>query len=132
MRELLVARVQRAIDAGILVGDPIDLAHVLLALTQGLAAQETAGWLGTSAASVDRRWALAVTAVLDGHLAGARSAVAEDGAVAAVDHDGLAEGHQVAAVLAVRLLDRLAGLGPGVGRARGAAARSRPPARAPA
>ena len=66
VRELLVARVQRAIDAGILVGDPIDMAHVLLALTQGLAAQETAGWLGTSAASVDRRWALALTAVLDG------------------------------------------------------------------
>jgi AcrR family transcriptional regulator len=66
VRELLVARVQRAIDAGILFGDPTDLAHVLLALTQGLAAQETAGWLGTSPASVDRRWALALTAVLDG------------------------------------------------------------------
>jgi len=72
VRELLVARVQRAVDAGVLVGDPTDLAHVLLALTQGLAAQETAGWLGTSAASVERRWTLAVTALLDG-TAGPRS-----------------------------------------------------------
>ena len=31
-----------------------------------IAAQETAGWLGTSKASVDRRWALGIGAVLDG------------------------------------------------------------------
>ena len=49
-----------------LAGDATDIAHVLLALAQGLAAQEVAGWLGTSRASVDRRWALAVDAVLDG------------------------------------------------------------------
>jgi hypothetical protein len=47
-------------------GDPTDIAHVLLAAAQGLAAQETAGWLGTSKASVDRRWALGIRAVLDG------------------------------------------------------------------
>jgi AcrR family transcriptional regulator len=66
VRELIVARVRRTIDAGILRGDPTDVAHVLVALAQGLAAQEAAGWLGTSKASIDRRWALAVDAVLDG------------------------------------------------------------------
>lgn len=66
VRELVVARVRDCIDAGVLDGDPTDVAHVLLALVQGLAAQETAGWLGTSAASRDRRWTLAVRALLSG------------------------------------------------------------------
>ena len=65
-RELIVARVRRCIDAGILHGNETDIAHVLVALAQGLAAQEAAGWLGTSRASVDRRWSLAVDALLDG------------------------------------------------------------------
>ena len=43
-----------------------DIAHVLLALALGLAAQETAGWLGSSRASRDRRWALAIKAALAG------------------------------------------------------------------
>jgi AcrR family transcriptional regulator len=66
VRELLVARVRACVDAGVVAGDPTDVAHALLALAQGLAAQETAGWLGTSAASRDRRWALAVRALLSG------------------------------------------------------------------
>jgi AcrR family transcriptional regulator len=66
VRKLVVARVQRAIDAGLVTGDATDVAHVLLALAQGLAAQETAGWLGTSKASVDRRWTLAFDAALAG------------------------------------------------------------------
>jgi AcrR family transcriptional regulator len=66
VREFIVARVRRCIDAGIIGGQETDIAHVLVALAQGLAAQETAGWLGTSMASVDRRWELAVGAVLDG------------------------------------------------------------------
>jgi AcrR family transcriptional regulator len=66
VRELIVARVRRCVEAGIVEGDPTDVAHVLLALAQGLAAQETAGWLGTSVASRDRRWALAVRALLTG------------------------------------------------------------------
>ncbi len=65
-RELVVARVRRAVDAGALAGDPVDIAHVLVALAQGLAAQEAARWLGRSKASADRRWALGVDAVLDG------------------------------------------------------------------
>jgi AcrR family transcriptional regulator len=66
VRELIVARVQRCVDAGILAGQPTDVAHVSLAVVQGLALQETAGWLGTSQASMDRRWNLAVNGVLDG------------------------------------------------------------------
>jgi AcrR family transcriptional regulator len=66
VRKFIVGHVRRCIDAGLLVGDETDIAHVLVALAQGLAAQETAGWLGTSKASVDRRWALAFRAALDG------------------------------------------------------------------
>ncbi len=66
VRELVVGRVRRAVDAGVLTGDATDIAHVLVALAQGLAAQEAAGWLGTSVASIERRWALAVDAVLTG------------------------------------------------------------------
>jgi hypothetical protein len=50
----------------LIAGDATDVSHVLLALCQGLAAQEAGGWLGTSAASADRRWELAVEAVLTG------------------------------------------------------------------
>jgi AcrR family transcriptional regulator len=66
VREFIVGRVRRGVDAGVLMGDATDIAHVLVALAQGLAMQETAGWLGTSKASVDRRWALAFRAALDG------------------------------------------------------------------
>jgi AcrR family transcriptional regulator len=66
VRELIVSAVRRCIAAGALAGDPTDIAHVLLALAQGLARQETAGWLGRSPQSMDRRWELAVTAVLNG------------------------------------------------------------------
>lgn len=76
VRRFFVARVRRAIDAGLLAGNEIDIAHVLLALVQGLAAQEAAGWLGTSRASINRRWALARNATLDGLRPGAASATA--------------------------------------------------------
>ncbi len=66
VREFIVASVSRCTDAGILQGNETDIAHVLLALAQGLAAQETAGWLGTSRASMDRRWKLAITGMLNG------------------------------------------------------------------
>jgi len=65
-REFVVRRVRRGIEAGLIRGDETDIAHILLALAQGLAAQESAGWLGTSQASRDRRWALAVRTALDG------------------------------------------------------------------
>jgi AcrR family transcriptional regulator len=66
VREFIVARVRRCVEAGLLSGDATDIAHVLVALVQGLAAQERAGWLGTSQASVERRWDLAVDGMLGG------------------------------------------------------------------
>jgi AcrR family transcriptional regulator len=66
VREFIVGRIRRCVDAGALAGDPTDIAHALVALAQGLASQERAGWLGSTAASVNRRWELAVTALLGG------------------------------------------------------------------
>ena len=65
-RHFVVGRVRRCTDSGVLVGEETDIAHALLALAQGLAAQENAGWLGSSKASVDRRWSLAFRALLAG------------------------------------------------------------------
>ena len=73
VREFIVARVRRCTDARVIAGDPADIAHVLLAVAQGLILQETAGWLGTSTASMDRRWDLATAALANG-LSSARSA----------------------------------------------------------
>jgi AcrR family transcriptional regulator len=66
VRELVVGRVRRCIEAGVIAGDETDIAHVLLALALGLAAQEAAGWLGSSKASRDHRWALGIQATLAG------------------------------------------------------------------
>ena len=66
MREIFVGRIKRCIDAGLLTGDPLDIAHVLLALAQGLAVQEGGRWLGKSKASVNRRWEVGVTGILQG------------------------------------------------------------------
>jgi len=66
VRELVVARVRAAVDAGRISGDPTDVSHVVLGLAQGLATQEAAGWLGSTKVSRDRRWALAVDALLTG------------------------------------------------------------------
>jgi AcrR family transcriptional regulator len=74
VRRLIVASVRRCIDARLLVGDETDIAHVLVALTQGMASAENARRLGRSRASIDRRWELAVQALLDG--LGARGAAA--------------------------------------------------------
>jgi AcrR family transcriptional regulator len=66
VREFVVGRVERCVAAGEISGDATDIAHVLLALVEGLASQENAGWLGSSGVSVERRWTLAFTALLDG------------------------------------------------------------------
>jgi AcrR family transcriptional regulator len=66
VRIFIVERVRRCIEAGTLSGDETDIAHALVALTQGLAAAENANRLGTTRASIDRRWTLAVGALLDG------------------------------------------------------------------
>ena len=66
VREFIIDRVRRCVDARIIAGDPTDIAHVLIGLALGLAAQETAGWLGASQASVDRRWYLGTEVLLHG------------------------------------------------------------------
>jgi AcrR family transcriptional regulator len=66
VRVLIVEHVRRCIDAGVLHGDETDVAHVVVALTQGLAAAEIARRLGGSRESVDRRWELGIDALLDG------------------------------------------------------------------
>jgi AcrR family transcriptional regulator len=66
VREIFVGRIKRCTDAGRLTGDPVDIAHVLLALAQGLAVQEGGRWLGKSKASVNRRWDVGVAGVLRG------------------------------------------------------------------
>ena len=66
VREAFTGRIQRCVDAGVLAGDVADIAHVLLALAQGLAVQELGRWLGPSAPSVEQRWQLGVRSVLAG------------------------------------------------------------------
>ena len=66
VRELITGRIKRCIDAGLIVGSPTDIGHVLLALVQGLAVQEAGGGLGHSAASVNRRWEIGVKTLLRG------------------------------------------------------------------
>jgi hypothetical protein len=66
VRTFIVDRVARCIDDGRLRGEATDVAHVIVALVQGLAAAEKARRLGTTKESVDRRFDLAVDAVLTG------------------------------------------------------------------
>src|ERR1700736_2084150 len=58
-RRAIVDRVHRCVAPGRLEGNATDIAHAFLGLAQGLAQQETAGWLGASVASTTRRWELA-------------------------------------------------------------------------
>ncbi len=66
VRTLIVGRVQRCADAGALAGDTTDIAHALVALIQGLGQAEISRRLGTTRESVDRRWELAIDAMLAG------------------------------------------------------------------
>jgi AcrR family transcriptional regulator len=66
VRTFIVTHVRRCIDAGLLAGDETDIAHALVSMTQGLAATEMAGWLGSTKASVERRWEVAIRALLAG------------------------------------------------------------------
>jgi AcrR family transcriptional regulator len=69
VRTFILTRVRRCIEAGVIDGDDVDIAQVLVALVQGLAAAESSQRLGSTPASVDRRWALAVDALLAGFAA---------------------------------------------------------------
>ena len=66
VRVLIVARVRRCIDAGRLRGDETDVAHVFVAMIQGMGFAEAAGRLGTSTESVERRWRLAIGTLFNG------------------------------------------------------------------
>ena len=66
IHDAIIERIARCIAAGVLEGDATDIAHALMALSQGLAAAENAGRLGSSKASADRRWRLAIEALLQG------------------------------------------------------------------
>lgn len=66
VRTFIVERVRRCIEVGLMHGDESDIALVLIAFTEGLAAAESSDRLGASRASVDRRWRVAVNAMLDG------------------------------------------------------------------
>lgn len=66
VREVFIGRIKRCVDEGLIAGDPTDIAHVLLALVQGLAVQEGGRWLGNSEPSVKRRWSLGVKTLLRG------------------------------------------------------------------
>jgi AcrR family transcriptional regulator len=66
VRELILRRVRRCIEQGILRGEETDIAHVLMSLTQGLAMAENSSRLGSTPESIDRRFKLALDAVLSG------------------------------------------------------------------
>lgn len=66
VRKIFDHHVQVALDAGLLAGDPTDIAHLFFALVEGLAAAESAQRLGTSKRSVDRRWRLGLDALIKG------------------------------------------------------------------
>jgi AcrR family transcriptional regulator len=66
VRLVIVGRVRRCIEAERLRGDETDVAHVLVALLQGMAFAEAAGRLGTSTESIERRWRLAIGTILNG------------------------------------------------------------------
>ncbi|MDT0274431.1 TetR/AcrR family transcriptional regulator [Blastococcus goldschmidtiae] len=66
VRELIVGHVRRCVHAGLLEGDETDLAHVVVALVQGMSVAENARRLGRSPASVERRWQLGLDALLRG------------------------------------------------------------------
>jgi len=66
VRDFIVRHVGRCTEAGLLHGDEQDIAHVLVALIQGLAVAENARRLGSTRLSIERRWSLGLTAVLDG------------------------------------------------------------------
>lgn len=68
VREEFSGRIGRCVDAELLAGDPTDIAHVLLALMQGLAVQEGGRWLGDSPQAVNRRWTLGVQTLLRGFM----------------------------------------------------------------
>jgi AcrR family transcriptional regulator len=63
---IFVHHARLAVDAGLLAGNPTDIAHLFFAFTEGLAAAESAHRLGGSKRSADRRWRLGLKALIQG------------------------------------------------------------------
>jgi AcrR family transcriptional regulator len=66
VRKIFVERVQAAVDAGLIVGNPTDIALVFFAMLDGLTAAQNAQRLGSSRRSVNRRWDLGIKALIAG------------------------------------------------------------------
>jgi len=66
VRKIFTRHVRDAVDAGLLAGDPIDIALVLFVYAEGMAKAESAHRLGGTKHSIDRRWRLGLNALLDG------------------------------------------------------------------
>jgi AcrR family transcriptional regulator len=66
VRKVFVRHVRAAVDAGLLDGDPSDIALVFFAFVEGMAAAEGARRLGGSRQSINRRWRLGLDALLGG------------------------------------------------------------------
>ena len=66
VRKIFVRHVRDAVDAGLLAGDPTDIALVLFTFVQGMADAENAQRLGASKQSINRRWRLGLNALLEG------------------------------------------------------------------
>lgn len=65
----VLGRVDRCLRAGVLRGNRVDVAQVLIATNRGLIASQLAGILGSTRASQDRRWRLAIDTLLAGFAA---------------------------------------------------------------
>jgi AcrR family transcriptional regulator len=66
VRKIFVRHARVAVEAGLLIGNPTDIAHLFFAFTEGLATAESAHRLGTSKQSVERRWRLGLDALING------------------------------------------------------------------
>jgi AcrR family transcriptional regulator len=64
--KIFVDRARAAVEAGRLIGDPADIAHVLFAYVEGLASAEAAQRVGSGPAVVERRWKLGLDALIRG------------------------------------------------------------------
>jgi hypothetical protein len=62
----VMSQVDRCRATGVLAGDRIDIAQVLIAANRGLIAAELAGILGSTPVSSERRWELGVRALVAG------------------------------------------------------------------
>jgi uncharacterized protein (TIGR00369 family) len=79
--EVFVHHARLAVDAGLLAGNPADIAHLFFAFAEGLAAAESAHRLGGAEQSVDRRWSLGLDALVEGlRLPAGPAALARGGA----------------------------------------------------